>query len=201
MTAVDTEFRPSGGLHARQFDRGAHVALENNPYIMVRPPLLHRVLRASARFLFAVLLGIGGTLAWQSHGDQAMDVIRAKAPSVAEWLPASTSRPAVPVSAAEAQQSISLPLDRQWSSWVPIKKKPPKASSNWNGTNRRSTRSFHLWHHLSRWSAPHNQNLYSSQAKVHSAPRLQQHNNPCDHRCRTLHRKSRYALRIYARRG
>jgi len=57
-----------------------------------------------------MLLGMGGTLAWQSHGDQAMDVIRAKAPSVAEWLPVSTSRPAVPVSSAEAQQSLKPSL-------------------------------------------------------------------------------------------
>jgi len=125
MTAanLDTELRPGSGLHARQSDRGAYVALENNPYIMVRPPLLRRVLRASARFVFAVLVGIGGTLAWQSHGNQAMDVIRAKAPSVAEWLPASTSRPAVPVSAAEAQQSLKASLaatDQQFAPTVGV---------------------------------------------------------------------------------
>jgi hypothetical protein len=112
MTAanLDTELRPGSGLHARQSDRGAYVALENNPYIMVRPPLLRRVLRASARFVFAVLVGIGGTLAWQSHGNQAMDVIRAKAPSVAEWLPVSTSRSAVSVGAAEVQQPTKASL-------------------------------------------------------------------------------------------
>src|SRR6187200_1009987 len=75
MTAanLDTELRPGGGL--REFDRGAYLAFDNNPYMMVRPPLLRRVLRASARFVFAALLGIGGTLAWQSRGDQAMDLI------------------------------------------------------------------------------------------------------------------------------
>jgi len=112
MTAanLDTELRPGSGLHARQSDRGAYVALENNPYIMVRPPLLSRVLRAFARFVFAVLVGIGGTLAWQSHGNQAMDVIRAKAPSVAEWLAVSTSRSAVSVGAAEVQQPTKASL-------------------------------------------------------------------------------------------
>jgi hypothetical protein len=113
MTAanLDTELRPGGGLHPREFDRGAYLAFDNNPYMMVRPPLLRRVLRASARFVFAALLGIGGTLAWQSRGDQAMDVIRAKAPSIAEWLPASTSTSAVPSrGAAEAQQPLKASL-------------------------------------------------------------------------------------------
>jgi hypothetical protein len=69
--------------------------------------ITRRIFRALARFFFAVLIGVGATLAWQSYGDQAMDMVRAWNPSLGEWLPASTGKPAAPpVTSAEVQQQL-----------------------------------------------------------------------------------------------
>jgi hypothetical protein len=69
--------------------------------------ITRRIFRALARFFFAVLIGVSATLAWQSYGDQAMDMVRAWDPSLGEWLPASTGKPAAPpVTSAEVQQQL-----------------------------------------------------------------------------------------------
>jgi hypothetical protein len=65
-----------------------------------RPSLGRRLFRAVARFFIAVLIGVGGTLAWQSHGDEAKEMIRVWAPSLGWLLPDSTTK-----SAADGQVS------------------------------------------------------------------------------------------------
>lgn len=52
-----------------------------------------RMVRSVARFCIAVLIGVGATLAWQSHGDEATEIIRARAPSLSWLLPSSTRSP------------------------------------------------------------------------------------------------------------
>src|SRR5262249_23463856 len=52
-----------------------------------------RMVRSFARFCIAVLIGVGATLAWQSHGDEATEIIRARAPSLSWLLPSSTRSP------------------------------------------------------------------------------------------------------------
>ena len=49
-----------------------------------------RMMRAIARLLIAVLIGVGATLAWQSHGDEAIEMVTARVPSLAWLLPIST---------------------------------------------------------------------------------------------------------------
>ena len=116
---LDTPLRPPGGLHVIRADSSDHTDFENSPSKTVRPPFVSRIFRASRRFLFAILVGIGGTLAWQSYSDQGMDLVRAKAPSLAEWFPASSTNraAAVPVtSAAEAPRQLRAglaPADQQ----------------------------------------------------------------------------------------
>ena len=39
------------------------------------------------------LIGIGATLAWQSYSDEAMEMVRTEAPSLAWLLPVSTAKP------------------------------------------------------------------------------------------------------------
>jgi len=39
------------------------------------------------------LFGIGLALAWQSHGDEAMEMVRTEVPSLAWLLPVSTAKP------------------------------------------------------------------------------------------------------------
>ena len=50
-------------------------------------------LRALARFFIAVLIGVGATLAWQSYSDEAMEMVRTEAPSLAWLLPVSKAKP------------------------------------------------------------------------------------------------------------
>jgi hypothetical protein len=50
-----------------------------------RPSIGRRILRTLTGFFVAVLIGIGVTLAWQSHGDTARDMVVAHAPSLG-WL-------------------------------------------------------------------------------------------------------------------
>jgi hypothetical protein len=52
-----------------------------------------RISRAFARYSIVFLFGIGATLAWQSNGDEAMEMVRTEAPSVAWLLPVSTAKP------------------------------------------------------------------------------------------------------------
>jgi TolA-binding protein len=51
-----------------------------------------RIFRTLARFFIAVLIGVGATLAWQSHGDEVMEMVRTWAPSLARLLPASATK-------------------------------------------------------------------------------------------------------------
>src|SRR5262245_14124279 len=52
-----------------------------------------RMSRAFAHFTIVFLLGIGATLAWQSYGDEAMEMVRTEAPSLASLLPVSKAKP------------------------------------------------------------------------------------------------------------
>src|SRR5215472_7544216 len=52
-----------------------------------------RPMRAVVRFFIAILIGVGATLAWQSYGDEAKEMARTSAPSLAWLLPSSTSSP------------------------------------------------------------------------------------------------------------
>src|ERR1700676_1442449 len=61
-----------------------------------RPSIGRRIFRTLTRFSVAVLIGIGVTLAWQSYGDAAREIIVARAPSLAWLLYVSTTKsPAV----------------------------------------------------------------------------------------------------------
>lgn len=53
-----------------------------------RPPIARRVFRTVTRFVVAVLIGVGLTLAWQSYGDQATEIANLWVPSLARMLPA-----------------------------------------------------------------------------------------------------------------
>ena len=69
--------------------------------------ITRRIFRAIFRFFFVALVGVGATLAWQSYGGQATDMVRAWAPSLGALLPAPTGKPAAPpVTSAELQQQV-----------------------------------------------------------------------------------------------
>ncbi len=67
-----------------------------------RPSIGRRIFRTLARFFIAVLIGIGATLAWQSHGDAARDMVVARAPLLGWLLSVSTTKsPAVAATAPD----------------------------------------------------------------------------------------------------
>jgi hypothetical protein len=72
------------------------------------PSLGRRAFRALFRFLIAIGLGIGGTLAWQAYGDAARQMIATAYPERLGWIapPASTTAPA-PQSARAALASAA----------------------------------------------------------------------------------------------
>jgi len=64
--------------------------LNNDHHASGRPSIVKRVLRSVARFSIAVLIGVGATLAWQSYGDKAIEMLSTQVPSLG-WLSASTT--------------------------------------------------------------------------------------------------------------
>src|SRR6266699_5624841 len=75
--------------------KGDHIASD-------RPSIGRRIFRTLARFFIAVLIGIGATLAWQSHGDAARDMVVARAPLLGWLLSVSTTKsPAVAATAPD----------------------------------------------------------------------------------------------------
>lgn len=73
-------------------------------FVLDSPSISKRVFRTIARFSFAVLLGVGATLGWQSYGDKASVMVRAWAPSLSWLLPVSTTES--PVAAATLPELV-----------------------------------------------------------------------------------------------
>jgi hypothetical protein len=66
-----------------------------------------RIFRTLTRFFIAVLIGIGATLGWQSHGDAAREMVVAQAPSLGWLLSVSTTKsPAVAATAPDPVQQL-----------------------------------------------------------------------------------------------
>jgi len=65
-----------------------------------------RLVSSVTQLFIAVLIGVGGTLAWQSHGDAARQMVVARAPTLAWLLSVSTTKSpaATATSAAPVQQ-------------------------------------------------------------------------------------------------
>jgi hypothetical protein len=61
-----------------------------------------RMSRAFARYAIVLLIGIGATLAWQSYGDESMEIVRTEAPSLAWLLPVSKVKPP-----SDSQESVA----------------------------------------------------------------------------------------------
>jgi hypothetical protein len=64
-----------------------------------------QVSRAFVRYFIVFLFGIGLTLAWRSHGDEAMEMVRTEVPSLAWLLPVSTAKPP-----PDSQASAAAPV-------------------------------------------------------------------------------------------
>jgi hypothetical protein len=57
-----------------------------------RPSFVRRIFRTLFRFSIAILLGVAATLGWQSHGEEATQMVEAWSPALAQMLPAPTTK-------------------------------------------------------------------------------------------------------------
>jgi hypothetical protein len=73
-----------------------------------RPSIGKRMVRAVSRFSVAVLIGIGGTLAWQAYGEEAKEMAVARAPSLGWWLSAPRKKPAAAAAATSPDLTQQL---------------------------------------------------------------------------------------------
>ncbi len=65
--------------------------LRNHQVARDRPSVGRRIFRGLTRFFIAILIGVGGTLAWQSYGDVAREMVIVRAPTLAWLLSVSTT--------------------------------------------------------------------------------------------------------------
>jgi hypothetical protein len=77
-------------------------SLKNEQVARRRPSIGRRILRTLTRFFVVALIGVGATLAWQSYGDTAKEMLVARVPTLA-WL--------VPVSTTKSPVMASTPAD------------------------------------------------------------------------------------------
>jgi hypothetical protein len=74
-----------------------------------RPSIASRIMRSLMRFVAAVLIGVGLTLAWQSYSEQVNAVVTSWAPPLAWLLPAASQRTSAdPAVSPELAQQIKL---------------------------------------------------------------------------------------------
>ena len=69
--------------------------LKDDHIVSDRPSIGRRIFRTLTRFFIAVLFGVGATLAWQSHGDAAREMVVARVPTLAWLLAVSATKPPV----------------------------------------------------------------------------------------------------------
>ena len=98
LGARDLDARPDPRTGIRPRKPSIHSLHPSRIIAENRPSIGRRIFRTVTRFSITVLIGVGGTLAWQSHGDEAMEMLQQQAPMLAQWLPVSTTQP--PVAAA-----------------------------------------------------------------------------------------------------
>jgi hypothetical protein len=82
-------------------------SLKDDQVASDRPSVGRRIFRTLARFFIAVFIGVGGTLAWQSHGDSAREMVIARVPPLAWLLSVSTTKsPAVTATSPDPMQQL-----------------------------------------------------------------------------------------------
>jgi hypothetical protein len=68
--------------------------------------------RSLVRFSIAVLVGVGGTLGWQSYGDEAREMLVAQAPALDSLLPVSTTKsPDMAATSTDTTRPLASTLD------------------------------------------------------------------------------------------
>jgi hypothetical protein len=82
-------------------------SLRDDQVVSERPSVGRRIFRTLTRFSIAVLIGVGATLASQSYGDEARNMMLARAPTLAWLLSISTTKsPAVAATSPDPAQQL-----------------------------------------------------------------------------------------------
>lgn len=81
-------------------------AINNHQVPSYQPSRVKRAMRSFARFLLAAGIGVAGTLAWQSYGEEAKQMIVARAPQLG-WLLALPSTTLSPKPGIAGQEPIA----------------------------------------------------------------------------------------------
>ena len=97
LQVVEPSIQVSSGASSYQFVRN-------------RPSIGRRISRNSAHFFIAALIGVGATFAWQSHGNEAKEMVRTWAASLG-WLSSVSTAKLPPAVAAE--QAGSIPASQE----------------------------------------------------------------------------------------
>ena len=105
-----TRFCPGVRLPRPTFRIGRRLSTSNMQNS--KPSIGRRTSRAFARYSIVFLIGIGATLAWQSYSDEAMEMVRTEAPSLAWLLPVSTAKPPPDDQGSTAAAASSPQLER-----------------------------------------------------------------------------------------
>jgi hypothetical protein len=100
---LGSEHAPSNGGHRQKPGRPYRSSGRNLHFRSHKPPMSRRVARSVALFMFAVLVGVGGTLASQSYRDEITQVF----PPLGWLSPVSTMKAPVPaVTTADLQEQL-----------------------------------------------------------------------------------------------
>jgi hypothetical protein len=86
-------------------------AARNDQFRSKRRPIGRRIVGTFTRLFIAILIGVGVTVAWQSHGDEAREMVRIWAPSLTGLLPVSTAK--LPPGDQESAATTSAELVQQ----------------------------------------------------------------------------------------
>jgi hypothetical protein len=99
----DSGKTPPNGGHRQKPSRPYRSSGRNVQFRSDKPPMSRRVARSVALFMFAVLVGVGGTLASQSYSDEITQVF----PPLGWLSPVSTMKaPAPAVTTADLQEQL-----------------------------------------------------------------------------------------------
>jgi hypothetical protein len=92
-----------------EWPRGPRLSsAKNDQFTSKKRSIGKRIFYALARLFIAVLIGVGVTLAWQSHGDEAKEMVRTWAPSLDWLLPVSTTKSVADRQGSSAATSAEL---------------------------------------------------------------------------------------------
>lgn len=112
---LDGAAMPHSGLRNLRPERREHVLSETTSG---RRSPGRRVLRTCGRFLFAVLLGICGTLGWQAYGDEATRILKSQVSTHASslallWSATKSNSPHLEATEQRLEPAISDPSVQQ----------------------------------------------------------------------------------------